>query len=250
MRLHWCVSLIVLVVACCAGCSHGSAKSSVGSERNSVVPETDTVTAMKPEAVDSIEAKMIRHGMVDLSAIGGVTLDIRYATDCNFAHRNLYGAYRKAYATPETARSLARAVEILREIDKSLGIVVFDAARPRSVQLAMWNSVKSSPHSRYVAKPFKGGPHNFGVALDVSLTRNGVEVDMGTPFDSFSDLSHIDRETQLVAQGLLSATAVDNRRLLRRAMTQAGFMTYSREWWHFERHRVGYARRYLQRFGV
>ena len=84
----------------------------------------------------------------------------------------------------------------------------------------------------------------------MSLTRNGVEVDMGTPFDSFSDLSHIDNESQLVAQGLLSATAVANRRLLRRAMTQAGFMTYSREWWHFERHRVGYARRYLQRFGV
>ncbi len=241
---------MVLVAACCAGCGHGGATGSAESERDSVVPDADTVTDIKHEAVDSIEAKMIRHGMVDLSAIDGVTLDIRYATDCNFAHRNLYGAYHKAYATPETARSLASAVRILRKIDESLGIVIFDAARPRSVQLAMWHSVKGTPDARYVARPFRGGPHNFGVALDVSLTRNGVEVDMGTPFDSFSDLSHIDNESQLVAQGLLSATAVANRRLLRRAMTQAGFMTYSREWWHFERHRVGYARRYLQRFGV
>lgn len=193
---------------------------------------------------------MVQCGMVDLSKINGVTLDLRYATDNNFAHRNLYGTFSKAYATPETAQSLEKAVKYLKGIDSSLGIVVFDAARPQSVQRIMWNCVKGTPNARYVARPYEGGPHNFGVALDVSLTRNGVEVDMGTPFDSFSPLSHIDNEPQLLSSGKLSAQAVDDRLLLRRAMTQAGFLTYKREWWHFERHRVGYARRHLQRYRI
>lgn len=95
---------------------------------------------------------------------------------------------------------------------------------------------------QYVARPFKGGPHNYGVAVDVTLAYCGKEMDMGTDFDSFSDMAHTDHERRLVAQGRMTKAALYHRYLLRKVMTQSGFMIYKREWWHFERHRIAWAR--------
>lgn len=235
------LGLALGAAACAGGCSSGSdgVPSAHRVASDSVTAKADTV----PQQRSAIEDSMRAAGLVDLSQISqAITLDLRYATRHNFARRNMYGDYCKAYATPATARSLAMALRSLQAEDPDLGIVIFDAARPMSAQRAMWRCVAGTTGERYVARPFKGGPHNYGVALDLGLTRRGVPVDMGTDFDTFGPLAHIDAEDALVASGRLSAEAVANRRLLRRAMTRAGFMTYRREWWHFERHRVAWAR--------
>ncbi|MFN3597092.1 MAG: M15 family metallopeptidase [Rubricoccaceae bacterium] len=52
------------------------------------------------------------------------------------------------------------------------------------------------------------------------------DLDMGTGFDCFSDLSATESP-------LVSAEAQRNRRVLREAMRRHGFVNYSREWWHF-----------------
>ena len=221
-----------------AACTWGGASHSAGHAQTEP-SAADTVTPLR----SAIEDSMRSAGLVDLSQISpAITLDLRYATQHNFARRNMYGDYCKAYATPATARSLAMALRILQARDSDMGIVIFDAARPLSAPRAMWRCVEGTTGERYVARPFRGGPHNYGVALDLSLTRRGVPVDMGTDFDSFGPLAHIDAEAALVASGRLSAEAAANRRMLRSAMTSAGFMTYRREWWHFERHRVAWAR--------
>jgi D-alanyl-D-alanine dipeptidase len=54
----------------------------------------------------------------------------------------------------------------------------------------------------------------------------GKEVDMGTPFDYFGELSHPDNRDVTDEQ-------YANRMLLQRVMTRYGFAPYECEWWHF-----------------
>lgn len=193
------------------------------------------------------QGEMERRGMVDVTTLcQSFIIDMRYATSNNFVGKNMYGSFTRAYLHRDAALSLVKAQQALQKINKAYSIIIYDAARPQSVQRAMWNTVKGTKNEPYVARPNRGGPHNYGVAVDVGLAYNGVPVDMGTEFDSFSSAAHITAEQTLVKQGKISKQALQNRRLLRRVMTEAGFMTYRREWWHFERHRIAYARKHCK----
>ena len=184
-----------------------------------------------------------RRGMVDVARLDpSLIVDLRYGTTRNFAGVDMYGDMKWAYLTTEAARSLVKAQKLLKKYDKNYSIMVLDAARPVSTQWRMWRVVRRSIGRQYVARPCKGGPHNDGVAVDVTLAYCGKEMDMGTDFDSFSDMAHTDHERRLVAQGRMTKAALYHRYLLRKVMTQSGFMIYKREWWHFERHRIAWAR--------
>lgn len=191
----------------------------------------------------TVDERMLAAGMVDVGKMcPQLIVRLRYATADNFVHKNMYGDLRRAYLAPEAARALVAAQKALRAINPGYAIIVYDAARPRSAQRIMWQAVKCTSCQRYVARPEHGGPHNYGVAVDVTLALNGEAVDMGTDFDTFSSASHITAEEALVRDGRITKAALANRRLLRKAMADAGFLSYRREWWHFERHRIRYAR--------
>jgi D-alanyl-D-alanine dipeptidase len=68
--------------------------------------------------------------------------------------------------------------------------------------------------------------HNLGVAIDLTLVdrATGRELDMGTPFDTFSPAAHTANAT---------GTAAANRARLTRIMEAQGFVNYDQEWWHF-----------------
>jgi len=74
--------------------------------------------------------------------------------------------------------------------------------------------------------------HATGGAIDLTLTRisDGKDLDMGVPFDSFSDLTATDA---FEADGMDSIIR-DNRRILYNAMIKAGFTNLPSECWHFE----------------
>lgn len=198
---------------------------------------------LAPANATDWDTLMKQREMVDVSTLDpSIIIDLRYATTNNFVGKNMYGTFRKAYLHTEAAAALIKAQKALKKINPAYSIIIYDAARPQSVQQTMWNAVKGTQNARYVARPERGGPHNYGIAVDIGLALNGTPLDMGTPFDSFSTASHITNEQQLVKQKRISKEAYHNRLLLRKAMTDAGFMTYRREWWHFERHRIKYAR--------
>lgn len=199
--------------------------------------------AKTPGDVD-LEEKMREYGLVDISTVdASILVDLKYAGTDNFVGSNMYGTLSKAFFRPEIAESLAAVQRELKRFDPHLSLIIYDAARPQSAQRRMWDVVKDTPNRRYVAKPHRGGHHNFGIAVDVSIVRDGVPVDMGTGFDSFGEASHIDNEESLVRRRLISREALDNRKLLRRLMRAQGFTTYRREWWHFQKYEINYARR-------
>lgn len=178
-----------------------------------------------------------RTDLVDAaSLVPGLHVELKYATADNFLGRNVYGDLCQCYLQPQAARKLARAQQLLAAERPGFRLHVYDCARPRHVQIEMWARVKGTGKEPYVANPYgrTGSIHNYGGAVDLTVDdAHGKPLDMGTPFDFFGDLAHIDAEQALVQRGRLTTAQVANRQLLRRVMTGAGFLTLREEWWHF-----------------
>lgn len=171
----------------------------------------------------------------DLSKIPEVALDIRYATENNFTHTNLYQDFKKAYLHKVAFEKLQMAAEKLKQRAPGFKFLVFDALRPRRVQKILFAKVKGTKQEQYVADPETGSVHNYGFALDLSLlNEKGEELDMGTPYDDFTDLAQPKLEDQFFKQGRLTSEQLRHRKLLREVMESSGFKVLEHEWWHFD----------------
>ena len=168
--------------------------------------------------------------------IPGIEVYMVYATPYNFMGRVLYDGLDEAYLVPEAVEKLRKANELLRKKRLDLHLVVYDAARPRSIQQQMWKVVENTELQDFVANPNKsgGGPHNYGIAVDVTLVDcTGHPIPMGSEYDYFGDRSRVDLETQLIENGEINYRELLNRQLLREIMTEAGWLVEPSEWWHF-----------------
>lgn len=168
--------------------------------------------------------------------IPGIEVYMVYATPYNFMGRVLYEGLDEAYLVPEAMEKLRKANELLRKKRMDLHLVVYDAARPRSIQEIMWKVVEGTDLEDFVANPHLGGggPHNFGIAVDVTLVDcTGHPIPMGSEYDYFGDRSRVDMEPELYENGEISRRELLNRQLLREIMTQAGWEVEPSEWWHF-----------------
>jgi len=184
---------------------------------------------------DSLRSALADADIVDLATLEGVAIDLRYASANNFLSRNVYGPFDRALLRRSAAEKLERASAALQAARPGWKILVLDALRPRSVQRLLWARVAGTSQQAYVADPAKGSVHNFGFALDVTLRdASGAEVDMGTPFDDFSERAQPRREAELVKSGALTAVQLENRQVLRAIMTGAGFTQLPIEWWHYD----------------
>jgi D-alanyl-D-alanine dipeptidase len=171
---------------------------------------------------------------VDLSLLSNVQIDLKYASPDNFMGEDLYGDFKKALLHKDAAVKFEKSSGLLRMEKPGWTFVVFDALRPRSVQWKMWAKVKGTAQQKYIADPEKGSPHNFGMALDISLRdEKGNHLDMGAGFDEFVDLSEPRLEDQFLKEGKLSPQQYENRLVLRRCMTGGGFLQLPHEWWHY-----------------
>ena len=170
-----------------------------------------------------------------LGDIPGIRHELRYATADNFVGRDLYSPFDCAWLHREGAQALERAVADLRVRAPQWSLLVLDALRPQRVQERMWATLEGTGLQIYLAHPERGSIHSFGMAVDVTLCdAQGRELDMGTPFDDLTELSHPVLEDEFLAQGRLARDAVERRHLLRDVMAAAGWQGISREWWHFD----------------
>lgn len=202
-----------------------------------------TICCLIVWAID-YDKEFARVGFIDIQQIDStIVVDLKYSSTDNFMGINMYGDLHKAYLRPEIAKKVAKAQKLLKEINSDYSLIIYDAARPISAQKSMFNKVKGTKYQRYVANPYNGGGHhNFGCAVDLTILYQGKPVDMGTDFDSFSTLSHIDNEDTNLKNGTLSKEAYNNRKLLRSIMKKVGFNTERCEWWHYDCYRIKYAR--------
>jgi D-alanyl-D-alanine dipeptidase len=170
-----------------------------------------------------------------LSSIAGIAVDLRYATPNNFVGRDLYSPFDCAWLHVQAAEALEKVVAWLAARRPGCTALVLDALRPQRVQQQLWDALAGTGLQMYLANPERGSIHSYGMALDITiLDEAGRELDMGTGFDDMTELSHPALEDGFLAAGRLTAQQAGNRRLLREAMNQAGFVGIRTEWWHFD----------------
>ncbi len=171
-----------------------------------------------------------------------IVQEIRYYATYNFIGERIDGYEEPcALLTIEAARALKSAANEL--FVQGYRLKVFDAYRPVSAvrQFILWGiedqDIRMKPYfypdlekqelfSRgYIAKQ---SSHSRGSAIDLTLLdmRTGKEVDMGSPFDLFSEISHPDCRD-------ITDEQYENRMLLQQAMVRNGFAPLDCEWWHF-----------------
>ena len=225
--------LLIITLLCGAACS----PSSKGHE-----PQTETADSLfetpKPESpkYTEMEQKLLDFGLQDIAEVDStIGVQLVYATPDNFLGHVLYPDIHHAFMISAMAQKLVKAQQRLKAIRPDLSLLIYDAARPLCVQREMWASVKGTPNVSFVANPAKGrGMHNYGAAVDITIMDStGTPLPMGSKHDYFGPEARIDHETELVANGLITKEELENRKLLRRVMTESGFITCISEWWHF-----------------
>lgn len=189
-----------------------------------------------PKPVKSLEETMQSMGLVNIRTVEPtIKTDLKYTTTDNFMGKDAYGDLTDCYLQKDVAEMLKRAQKNLQEKHKGYHFIVYDGARPFTVQKKMWDIVKGTDKAHYVAKPdAKGSMHNYGCAVDLSVVDDkGVPLDMGTAFDHLGTEARTDIEADLLKQGKITQKQLDNRLILREAMEKEGFKVLKREWWHF-----------------
>ena len=174
--------------------------------------------------------------------VPGILQEIRYYSTYNFVGERIDGYEEPcALITIEAARAL-------KEVSNAMNaggfrLKVFDAYRPASAvrHFELWGIDDMDRRMKPFFYPdlekqdlFKLGyiarrsSHSRGSTVDLTLLdmSTGREVDMGSPFDLFSEVSHPDSRAVTQEQ-------YDNRMFLQQAMIRHGFKPYDCEWWHF-----------------
>ena len=171
-----------------------------------------------------------------------IVQEIRYYSTYNFIGDRIDGYEEPcALLTVEAARALKSVSSEL--IVQGYRLKVFDAYRPASAvkHFVLWGiedqDIRMKPYfypelekQELFAKGYiaKQSSHSRGSAVDLTLLdmKTGKEVDMGGPFDLFSEVSHPDYWG-------ITDEQYENRMRLRRAMLRNGFQPIDCEWWHF-----------------
>ncbi|MCM4157893.1 M15 family metallopeptidase [Gramella sp. AN32] len=174
--------------------------------------------------------------------IPDIIYEIRYAGTHNFIGRPIEGYEAKtAILARPAAEALAKVQQEL--IRQDLMLKIFDAYRPQRAvnDFVQWARKPGDtltkqqfypevPKSRlfelgYIAS--KSG-HSRGGTVDLTLVKvsDCTEVDMGSPYDFFGEISHHDTAK-------ISEEQKKNRQFLKDIMRKYGFRSYSEEWWHY-----------------
>lgn len=207
-RFSWCIGVLVL-----------------GAALPSRVVAQEGLPSAPAIAPDSVARSML----VDVRSLDTtIVIEARYATLNNFTNAVLPGYHaNRVYLRREAAVALARVQR--RLLSGGMGLKVFDGYRPVRATRAMvaWAGASGQQHlvtDGYIASHSR---HNLGLAVDLTLvdwSMNGREVDMGTPYDSFSAAAHY---------GSATGRTLRYRQLLRKMMEEEGFRQYEQEWWHY-----------------
>ena len=198
---------------------------------------------------DAMDSDYKRRAIMDCSGfvlladyVPGIVQEIRYYSTYNFVGDRIDGYEDPcALLTREAARAL-KAVGNEMNV-RGYRLKIFDTYRPaRAVKhFVLWGiedlDLRMKPYfypdlnkqdlfaEGYIASQ---SSHSRGSTVDLTLLdmATGKELDMGSPFDLFSEVSHPDYKGVTQEQ-------YENRMLLQRAMVRNGFEPIDCEWWHF-----------------
>lgn len=189
------------------------------------------------------QQQKLPYGFIYLSKIDAtIKSELRYITNNNFIGKPIDGYENNTIIiSVSAAHALKKVQEIL--IKFNLSLKIYDAYRPQQAvdHFVRWaidlDDIKMKkqyypkvPKNKlfklgYIAS--KSG-HTRGSTVDLTIVdlNTNKELDMGSPYDFFGDISH-------PMQTKITENQRANRLLLRNLMLTNGFKPYDNEWWHF-----------------
>ena len=190
-------------------------------------------------------AEMDPSGFVVLADyVPGVIQEIRYYSTYNFIGDRIDGYEEPcALLTKEAARALK---SVSNEMNvQGYRLKIFDTYRPAAAvkHFVLWGiedlDLRMKPYfypelekqelfvKGYIASQ---SSHSRGSTVDLTLLdmSTGKEIDMGSPFDLFSEISHPDYRGPEITDDQYR-----NRMILQNVMVRNGFQPIDCEWWHF-----------------
>ena len=174
--------------------------------------------------------------------VPSIVQEIRYYSTYNFIGDRINGYEEPcALITKEAARALLSVSNEM--IVQGYRLKIFDTYRPACAvrHFVMWGiedlDLRMKPYfyptlekQELFSKGFiaSKSSHSRGSTVDLTLLdmKTGKELDMGSPFDLFSEISHPDSKAVTPEQH-------ENRMLLQNVMVRNGFEPIDCEWWHF-----------------
>ena len=187
--------------------------------------------------------------------VPGIVQEIRYYSTYNFVGERINGYEEPcAIITKEAARALQAVSNELNV--QGYRLKIYDAYRPASAvkHFAMWSiddlDQRMKPYfypdlekHELFEKGYIAGRsgHSRGSTVDLTLLdmKTGKELDMGSPFDMFSEVSHPDYTG-------ITGEQFANRMFLQKAMVRHGFEPIFCEWWHFTLKNEPYPNTYFE----
>jgi zinc D-Ala-D-Ala dipeptidase len=183
----------------------------------------------------------------DFLSLGELCPDIKiqanYSTTENFTGSIVAGyKAQKAFMAKAPAAALCEVQKAAKE--KGLSLKIFDGYRPvKAVQFFQdWAKLpETNPTIKELYYPgytrlqlFEAGfiakqsSHSRGAAVDLTLyeLKSGKDLDMGSGFDYFDEISYTDSNKVTKEQKA-------NRMILKNLMESRGFKNFTQEWWHY-----------------
>lgn len=237
LRLILGISCIMLMIMSCTSQTNTESADTIKVDTTQI--QADTVAVVEEEVIPELEQRMIDQGLVNIQTIDStIMVELKYSTTDNFVHTDVYGDLTRAYMQQKPAEMLAKANKFLQSQYPNYRLLVYDGARPLTVQHKFWALLDTIPPAKradFVANPAEGSIHNFGSAVDLTVYDLDTQkpLDMGTKYDYFGDLAYPSLEDQMLREGKLTKQQIANRLVLRNAMQKAGYMRIESEWWHF-----------------
>ncbi len=192
---------------------------------------------------NSLDQNSLPDGFVYVTdVIPTAQLEMRYFSEDNFVGRVIDGyEAEKAILTVKAAQALKKAADNLYK--QGYYIKIFDAYRPQRAVDHFKRWAKDLDDTKMKEKYYpdldkavlfemgyiaERSGHSRGSTVDLTLVdiSTGQELDMGSGFDFFGEISN--HGTHLITK-----EQEKNRNILRDAMVDAGFEVYPEEWWHY-----------------
>lgn len=136
-------------------------------------------------------------------------------------------------------------LEAQQKLPSGLHLLIKECHRPMHVQRKSWESYEKHLQKTFptwtqqqideenskLNAPLDVAPHTTGAAVDLTLTTDdGTWLEMGTLFNA----SPLETENRTYTHATnISTEAAINRKHLVKTMTEAGFVNYPTEWWHW-----------------
>lgn len=218
------LTFILLLTIFCSGCE-------LLPDNISAVNKSNVSTTEKPNSFVYIK-----------DIIPNAVIDLRY-----YGENNFVGAPIDGYLAPNPVLTKNAVIALKKVQDElnlySLGIKIYDAYRPQTavdhfkrwaqdpkdtkMKAEYYPDINKSEIHTYGFIAHKSG-HSRGSTVDLTIVdlNTGEELDMGSSFDFFGNISASEFKN-------LTAEQRSNRILLRSIMEKNGFKHYKAEWWHF-----------------